>query len=327
MKNNTGINILKIILPIAVICDHISGSDPILVYFQGTLGIWAVPCFMFLSFYLIADKLNNITGTYVLKRVKRLYIPLLFWSVIIFLIKVSLFGPNDNMWKSLAIQLLTGWDPWLAPQMWFNINQIILFLIMSFLFFLVKKRTVVVSVVLLIVFFVIEYSGVVTAFFVDKVDAIKYPIGRIVEMFPFAISGYCYGYISDKLKKRWINSILLLYLLLACIFGCVGNGIAEGLSYGGLKTYFVSVTISMFFVSIQVDNSSRVIDSLAGYGAGIYYIHYTIGQLIYRFATQERGSFELDTFVLAVLMYGISLLVLIPFKMISKNVKCLSSLV
>lgn len=71
MKHNYGISILRVILAFRVVCAHFSKHN----FPLNVISLYAVPCFMLLSFIFLRKHLDCINKEVVKNRIKKLAIP------------------------------------------------------------------------------------------------------------------------------------------------------------------------------------------------------------------------------------------------------------
>src|SRR3989339_997843 len=98
-------DLLKIILTFLVVNIHIRNVTHGKVNFLEPYGYYAVPLFITLSFFLMSKYFSQIKLPFsvILLRIKRLILPLIFWSGVGFLLKPSLIN-----FKNILLQLMTG---------------------------------------------------------------------------------------------------------------------------------------------------------------------------------------------------------------------------
>lgn len=99
---NTGISMLRLFMSFIVVKDHFAvNGDTVLQVMANWFGALAVPCFMFVSFYLVSEKLDELNPEFLKRRFLRLELPIILWAGIYYLI-YSLFS-------KLSKTYATGW--------------------------------------------------------------------------------------------------------------------------------------------------------------------------------------------------------------------------
>ncbi|HEX7543104.1 MAG TPA: acyltransferase family protein, partial [Patescibacteria group bacterium] len=151
-SRNSFFDLLRIILTILVVNIHIrmltQGQPNNLEYF----GFYAVPLFMTLSFFLMSKYFSQIklSFAFISSRIKRLIIPLIFWSLIGFLVHPELVNI-----KNVFLQLMTGG---LVNLPLYYLNLLICF---TFLFWLITylppRFRIFIYIGIILVVFNLEY--------------------------------------------------------------------------------------------------------------------------------------------------------------------------
>lgn len=313
-----------------VIVDHF-GAGKAVTFVRNTIGGWAVPCFMFLSFYLLAPKFKNITQEFVVKRIKRLYLPLLIWTIVTFVLYAFLFqlgleevGLND--WRKVFYSLIFGSASGLVPHFWFNVTQIIIFIFAVLILYSNrnKEKSVYVFYVFIIVAFFIQFSGINSFLFDTSPYEVRYTLGRVAETMPFAFSGILASQIkeNDRWKSMFLGAIGIAISLfgLTLLFGTeYGN-----FGYSGTKRYIICTAICLVVVFVNYCPKSclaDVINYIASLSAGIYYMHFTVGLCVAGVLQQiglSSSSFYCDIIIWIVCIIGTMII-----KNMSKHIKWL----
>ena len=84
---------------------------------------YAVPCFMFLSFYFMANDIMGLNRDKIKERLLRLYIPILFWNMVYFLV-LNLLGAGISV-KKLIMSFMLAHGEGLCVPLWFLMAQLL----------------------------------------------------------------------------------------------------------------------------------------------------------------------------------------------------------
>jgi hypothetical protein len=282
---NISLSILRMYLCFVVVNDHLFNISTLkykyLVKFLQN-GI-SVPIFFIMSFFL-CYKLFSLNDTMKIKlRLERLIIPYFFWPIIIWSfnnifhfclklkLKISLYG--------LIIQILTGHN--FITVLWFQLNLIVITLLMIFIHKLFYKNTFYILINLLIISYFFQYSNINFKFFSQFSFYTRYPFGRLMEAFPFCISGYIFGSLGIiiYLKKKRIKA---LQILVSILFISIKYSIflqIKGFLCQGIRVHIISITIFIIFALNPFEKIIIIkayIIFLTNYTSGIYYLHIPI---------------------------------------------------
>ena len=343
-KYNIGIALLKIIMCFEVVFvhtknfAHISNANFIIKLLYN-FAFSAVPIFMILSFVFtdfkeIANDKNKFK-----KRLVRLLLPQILWTIIYFIIyklldykySVGLIHSNSDF----LYQLFLGHA--YNQTLWFQIDLIALTLVFGFVFWLFdEKKAIKISIMLGILSLFLQYSFINSRLFdniIFKTDYLKdyitYPIGRFFEMVPFAVLGLLISYFKifeRLLKYKWFiisNSIIgILFLSIFNIFSSI-----PGYGYQGIKLIFMSLLLVIAFYLIPFKSTENIlikfIIQISKRTMGVYFAHRLIISLLYvtkfnTFLHIKDGSFISSIFVFIVTYIIVFLLSLIPSKTLKK---------
>lgn len=263
-------DLLKIVLTFLVVNIHIRVISRGQINILESYGYYAVPLFVTLSFFLMGKYFSQIKLSFsvILLRIKRLALPLIFWSAAGFLLK-----PNLINIRNIFLQLLTGKivD---TPLYYLNV-LICLTLIFWLITYLPPKFRAPLHMVIITAAFVLEYTGLNTHFFNLMIDEIRKSYGQIVELIKYASLGTLFGIIVNQNKKR--NILLGLSgstLLLLSLFNFPQPW---GYNYSGMKLFLGTIFILSSALLIGQANFSqkinRIIHIFGTYSFGVYLIH------------------------------------------------------
>ncbi len=240
-----------------------------------TLELYAVPMFLCLSFYLTAKYYIDDTHIQISikKRINRLMIPLIFWSIIGFLVT-----PEKFTLKDLILQLFTGS---VVNRPLYFLNMLILFTVIArIISFLQLKKRLIIYFLIIILAFELQYTSINYSFFLHQSMNIKYSYGRFIELIPYVSVGILFSKYKNILIKGKIAPILLIFISLIGFINA--PQLSNSYSYGGLNLFLG--TIIFFTVIIIINNHYRNsnlfwITKIGEYSFGVYLMHFPLLQL------------------------------------------------
>ncbi|KKP60903.1 MAG: hypothetical protein UR56_C0018G0002 [Candidatus Roizmanbacteria bacterium GW2011_GWC2_34_23] len=256
-------DLLKIILTFLVVNIHIRNVTHGKVNFLEPYGYYAVPLFITLSFFLMNKYFSQIKLPFsvILLRIKRLILPLIFWSGVGFLLK-----PNLINVRNILLQLFTG-KVVDTPLYYLNV-LIFLTLIFWFITYLPIKLRPSLYFVIIIVAFFLEYAGLMG-------NEIRKSYGQIVELIKYASLGMLFATLINRSKKRLILFSLAGLTLFLLIFSKFPQ--PWGYNYSGIKLFLGTIfVLSSILLIGQINFSPKInkmIRVLGGYSLGVYLLH------------------------------------------------------
>ena len=277
---NISFSILRMYLCFVVVNDHLFNKSTLKYkylekFLQNRI---SVPIFFIMSFFL-CYKLFSLNDKKKIKlRLERLVIPYFFWPIIIWSFNIIFHFCFKIKLKisvyDLIIQILTGHN--IVAVLWFQLNLIIITLLMLLIHKLFYKSAFYIIINILIISYFFQYSNINCKFFSQFSFYTKYPYGRFMEVFPFCISGYILGYLGfiNYLKTKRIKA---LYILVSILFISIKYTIflpIEGFFYQGIRVHIISITIFIIFALNPFEKFiiiKRNIIFLTNYTSGIYY--------------------------------------------------------
>lgn len=265
------INIVRGLALLAVLLGHsfpdaqTGMTNLIAVYLHSMVYSFHMGVFFFVSGFVSGNKLcggNSSLKTEIIRKVKRIMVPYLFYSLITFVLKqlFAVFANNpfriEELWK-----ILIGINP--NGGLWFLWTLFVISV--GYLFW--SKLTssamhyLMVGIALLVISFYVPFS------FLDSVMkySIYYSVGILVQQ--------NYNHIKEKLEK---NSALVLFLILMTAL--------LAMVYIGHFPYFLtclSATVCLLICGIRISNASegilfKVLSELGNYSFDIYLISYFV---------------------------------------------------
>ena len=245
--------------------------------------VYAVPIFMIISFYYSEFLFVSRNSLSFRNRIIRLLVPHIGWALIYWLYYFLVYRTPVT---ELFWQLLTGHSTVLNPTMWFQIELILYTLFFFFLFYFFENRTAVLTVISAsILSLILEFSGINYSLFHELRPELSYPLGRLVELFPFAALGFLLHYfgIFDKLRKHRIGVLLLCLplLLLPYIYRFPRT---EGFGYSGLMVMYMPTVITIFICMLPLNELpigyKKIAVIISSYTLGIYCSHRLIATIL-----------------------------------------------
>ncbi len=284
-KRNPWIDCLKLLSCFLVITNHFGSvalSDFLDKYQLRAMG---VPIFVFLSFYITADYFCDLKIDWLGKRIKRLYLPVVAWSLIYFIIYNIIrlvLGMETIKCKELLFSIISGVSEKLNPPMWFNVSMIIV-TVMTFIFISLcanDNHIIVALVVEAVLLLCSQYLGINVYFWGVLPFEISGTIGRCAEIGVYASLGIIYGKIGILKRKGIILNLLLWGFLIAISF-CIK--VPTGFGYQGINLLARVIFVCLIFTNLKVEKDNffgRTINYLAQYTMGVYFMHIGIGWMI-----------------------------------------------
>ena len=324
--NDIGISLLRVLMCFGVILAHCwkhKGYDSLLFLPFKEIQTLAAPVFMLLSFYFLAERFLSPDESFLKKRMLRLLIPQIGWALIYWLVYLLLepVPLNELFW-----QILTGHSAVLNATMWFQFDLIVLTLLFFLLFsFRNEKFSTILLICISFLCLILQHSGINYRLFSDLRFELSYPLGRLVEMLPYATIGFLLKHcrMTDTLKK-YRYPVLIASLLLFTLPYLMSFPSAKGFGYAGITLLYL-VILSFFITELLPfemlpETIKKGMLPLCCHTLGIYCCHRLIHALVSRFLGYSPSSF-LYCILLYILCYLFcSLLSLIPSKTIKKLV-------
>lgn len=279
---NPVFDLLRIILTLLVVNVHIRIITGIKPNFLEPFTWYTVPIFIVMSFYFANNK--NLGS-----RLKRLLMPLIFWSAIGFAIH-----PNLINLKNIFLQLFTGHvvnTPlyYLVLLIWFTlINWVISRTLLS------KdspyKKVSVYSLIVLGAFY-LEYSSINYNFFLPMITVVEKSYGRFAELIKYVPVGLMFAYLSRKKIKKFFLFFSFISLLAAVFFYKIPK--PPDFHYSGLDLFFGTAAIFSFVLwnsKIKIKESvSKPINFIGKYSLGVYLLHYLLLELFFMVFPQVKN--------------------------------------
>lgn len=176
-----------------------------------------------------------------------------------------------------------------------------------------------------------QYSGVNERLFVNCRYEIMYPAGRLIEMIPYAVTGYFVSKsrIMTKIKQYRFEAILgaVGIILLTKSFDVFQE--PPGFFYQGVSHIFISFAIFLLFYALPLDGLPQwfntVVSYLTKYTLGIYCMHRMVAAVLNKLVYNRAGITNANSFAECIFLYIVCYMIAftidkIPYKVFSKAV-------
>lgn len=340
--HNYGVDILRVWMCLEVVLCHFWTYTPtsntfinIPLIILSDFRDFAVPCFMFVSFMLCARQLNdpNPAKHKLVERIKRLVIPIVFWSLGYFVV-LNLLDLIHGRGLSLTIddlasQLLFG-HVYNTP-MWFM--NVLLWLTLTIILInrlLPRKHWLPAYYLITILSLAFCLSGLNYECFNGLRFEYRYTLGRYFEMMPLACIANILYLSGFRISTDGNSSRRYIILAVLCILGWLlrnPDWRIETFQYGLPSQYAFSIPFVLLVMSTPLDGISRLMGSivkpLARYTLGIYCLHYAVGVRINGLCTEIGLPANTLTgcMVIFLVSYAICrIIALVPFRCVRRAV-------
>lgn len=341
---NIGLALLKILMCFEVVIDHFKNwgnnafDEPLRLMLM-LYGSIAVPIFMISAFVLTGIEHVH-DNSRIKKRFYRLLVPNFFWAVIYYA-TYYFFGCFDIIhgWTDFFWQIAFGHS--YNQSLWFHSDLIVMTIIVILLFrFLHLRNAMLVSSVFAYIALYLQYSGINGALFLGinwpeqiwggyfHKSYVTYPVGRFVEMVPYAVLGIFLGYykVLETLKKSRNYIIIASVLCLYFFFSFSDYFIMpSGYGYQGMTRIIIALTTLVLFWLLPFDKVPRLINNaiveISNHTMAIYFMHRIIAFIIYNtilnsFLNMKKGTIHDCIIIFCISLFVSLILCRIPVKFI-----------
>lgn len=322
---NYGICLLRSVMCLSVIFLHFRGfyaddiafdeMPPLAKLFE-RFADNAVPTFMFMSLFFTQKSFVAIDKNIIKKRMFRLIIPFVFWGIAPFAIYMflQLFNLDFGIKTSDLFWQIVGGGSEINGPLWYVFDLIVISGFFYAVFYFLKKKNGVAAVIIVAcIAVVLEYTEINYRLFLNFRYELKWPIGRLIEMIPYAASGFLYSYfdIISKLNtkiKKYVYFVVIYVLTFAAFYINIIVGFnPKGYTYNYLVQFFLTIAVfsTAFCLPLEKLPSKLLnhIQNATRYTLGIYCLHILIMRFI--FIAIEKNNVKLNCF----LIFGLSLFV------------------
>lgn len=298
-----GISILRVLLTFEVILVHFwtNSEDYFILKPFNFLRKCDVPTFMLLSFFLTEKHICNPTWKKGINRIKRLGIPFVVWGgfnwlFLMLVEEVFKLELIDGL-SALFWQLITGHAYHVNAPMWYIVSLMYLTVIYMVVFKICNKKAGLIIINgLLVLSLIFQYSGLNYRLFNGLVFELKYPLGRFVEMIPFAACGIDlahFKYFDNLSNYRILSIVVSVFLLIILSVMNMANIIPtpENFSYGGIFLILMAIlllTVAMLFSFEKFPEKTRkYFGKICSHTLGIYCTHYLVGNTLFMLLSKK----------------------------------------
>lgn len=217
-----GFDYVKCLMCVVVVFIHFGPAQESPYFFLGEfqkLYPLAVPVFMLISFFLLSSKLDNLSQL-IKKRTVRLLYPQIAWALILYLFYSTLnvveITDKHLTIKLLIAQMVLGHS--YNPPMWFIADCLILSVTFLFLYRFFNNRFPLICITFILLSFLAQHFDVHYKLFGALPYEIRYPLGRLLEMIPYAFGGYLLHKFLGNRHMSIIHCCALFCITLLLIF-------------------------------------------------------------------------------------------------------------
>lgn len=308
-KYNYGVASLKVLMCFEVICAHFLRMDDSnlvsRVFFY--ISQLAVPIFMTISFKFFTTTLKSLNFKKIKKRMKKLVIPQLNWTIIYYLFYLTLWVMFKEKIRIEIFfwQLLTG-HSLMNPTMWFQINLIIFSVFFcTLIYFCTSRMLKYILIILGIIALIFQYTEINFIIFGSLRYEPKYTLGRLCEMYPYMLLGYFIEEFKmiEKIRNRSIIiGLLIIWSVFFFLFKVNNLKFISDFGYSGILLIIGTILIVILAFSFPMESiNSKRIKIFFNFTFGIYCMHRLVGNsLIIIF---NKLDYRINSFVLCILIY------------------------
>ena len=282
---NLGLQILKMFLCLWVVIIHTSKTKNKIIKELLFKKRFHVPTFTVISFYFLFPIISTRNIEKIKQRFIRLLMPYIIIPLIIWIFNniVYYFFHINRLRRKLFFinlfnQFILGRD--FHGIFWYQFNILfitLLFFIISFIFkniFLINLK------IFLLIAYIFQYSGNNVKLFSRYNSNIRYSIGNIIEMIPFAVVGLSIGSmkIIEKLERKKFYYIFFSFSLISFFYKYKVFINLKGFFFPGLINNIGAILLFIIFSllpfsSLQNNRFFYLLKNISNYTGGIYYFH------------------------------------------------------
>ena len=197
--------------------------------------------------------------------------------------------------------------------MWFQINLIVISVVLFEIFFLCDENIgIILIIIMMVVCLILQYTGINYNLFGTMRYECAYSFGRLIETFPIAVSGFLASRFSSSIMKPFddINILnIVVSIIVIILFLVLDNKFFvfnASFGYAGICRIIVAFGIIMFIYNINMTIKTRILEKLfiffTSYTMGIYCIH----RLIIKLMSIILGDWAKGLFYQCVIVYFVS---------------------
>lgn len=259
--------------------------------------LFAVPCFFIMSGAML---LNPSKSFNLLKTLKRLYPPLIFWIVVSFIALQFIFNTDVNLKKTLFLSLFISKQGWAVHHLWYIYTLIGFVLIVPFLRKIVAtatKKDYIYLVSLFLVF--IGLVDFINYFHLIHKFKINFAPPLITKYSIYFILGYYLTTLNFKSSyNKWFLLVIVTTTLLLIITGFEYASSTKRLI---ILEFIISIAVFLFFKTCSIFNQpNKLISYMAKLSFLTYLIHTLVQKTIFYFFRSYQNTLEAIAFALAI---------------------------
>lgn len=314
-ERNEGIALLRPILTFSVIMVHFwNSNNKMLSNVLNDFISLSVPVFMLISFFLTESVFSFLSKEKFIRRIRRLGWPYVFWggaNWVALIVTEKIFNMEIiDGFHSLFWQILTGHAYHVNTPLWYIAVLLWISLFFFAIFSIFKRKAVIIIHVIGSCALILQYSCLNYLLFNNCIFELRYPLGRIAEMFPYAVLGYDLSYFNffDWIKLSEIRCIKFKYgtlcLFIILVFFCRDYHVS-GFGYAGFFKIIKALSLLAFFYLLDFKKFPKkimvILHVLEAHTLGVYCLHYVVGNVLLVIIGKNRVS--LNQYVLCILIY------------------------
>ena len=307
-----GVAILRFYMAFMVVCTHLGGKalfelGGLFYTFQG----FHVPTFMMLSFVLCGQYYLEPTKEGMLKRLLRIVIPFITWGVLAFLFGLILW---DLSFKDLLWQLFSGFP--VNTPLWYLVDMLWISILFWIIRLLSNRKIFIIIISFLAVFSIVaQYTGLNLLMFGELTYNIKWTLGRVIEMIPYATIGIIASMFLPLLNKLEMKHHVIIFLACGVILVAAMlmrwkliSYSLEGFDYQGAFPIFITIILILtgftnplnFIKNVTFIN---IIKWITAFTLGVFCMHSIVGQFV--ILVFNKCSWPIENVIVASITYGI----------------------
>ena len=253
---------------------------------------------------------------YIRKRSLRLLPPYLFWGtmtwILFFCFHKTGYIDEGYTVEQLLLQLCFG--SCTCAALWFHFCLITITFLFIFLYFFVPEKEDLFLSFILIGCLFLQYSGLNHRCFQALRYEMKWPLGRIVEMIPYAAMGFICQKINliNKLNTRRTFSLFALVSIFFVVHFYSPFVTPKGFYCQGLYLFCTAVTLTIAFIIFPFHFLPRRVQTkvfeFSRFSMGIYILHLPLSRALTSTVFRSDPQF-VGTFSYCVMVYFLSFMV------------------
>ena len=308
-KINYSLELLRLILSFWVVLQHT--YKYINKYNKGK---FHVPAFMIISFYFYDNTLKLKSIIKINQRFQRILIPYIIWPVFIFInnnLLFALFGylqfNHILLLKDLLYQLIFGSVYHII--FYYQFNLILFTLLFTIIVFIFKKSSIFVFQILLIIAYILQYSFYNLYFFKKYEYFVRFSLGHIAELLPFAVTGLILSYLDIISKSKKLRDLSIFFYITIIIFILKFEIFVRirGFWFSGILYNIGGTCIFILFSLLSFQNNKIIflLKIFTKFTGGIYYIH----MICFSFLERKLLFMQKQAFHSSITIYIISYII------------------